>query len=100
MYEIKSEIAPQTVFSVSELNREIKTLLETTIPVVWLEGEISNLKFHSSGHLYFSLKDKESQISAVMWRSRNAGLFFKPQDGMKVLALGKISVYHKRGYYQ
>jgi len=100
MCEIQSEIAPQTVFSVSELNQEVKTLLETTIPVVWLEGEISNLKFHSSGHLYLSLKDKESQISAVMWRSRNAGLFFTPQNGMKVLALGKISVYHKRGYYQ
>ena len=100
MFEIKSELAPKTVFSVSELNHEIKTLLETTIPVVWIEGEISNLKFHSSGHLYFSLKDKESQISAVMWRSRNAGLFFTPQDGMKVLALGKVSVYHKRGYYQ
>ena len=100
MCEIQSEIAPQTVFSVSELNQEVKTLLETTIPVVWLEGEISNLKFHSSGHLYLSLKDKESQISAVMWRSRNAGLFFTPQNGMKMLALGKISVYHKRGYYQ
>lgn len=100
MFEIQSEIAPQNIFTVSKLNREIKELLETSIPVVWLEGEISNLKFHSSGHLYFSLKDKDSQISAVMWRSRNAGLFFTPQDGMKALALGRVSVYHKRGYYQ
>ncbi len=100
MFEIKSEIAPNKILSVSELNHEIKTLLETTFPVLWIEGEISNLKFHSSGHLYFSLKDKESQISAVMWRSRNAQLFFTPQDGMKVHAFGKINVFHKRGYYQ
>lgn len=100
MFEIQSEIAPQNIFTVSKLNREIKKLLETSIPVIWLEGEISNLKFHSSGHLYFSLKDKDSQISSVMWRSRNAALFFTPQDGMKVLALGRVSVYHKRGYYQ
>jgi len=100
MFEIKSEISPQNILSVSDLNHEIKTLLETTIPVLWIEGEISNLKFHSSGHLYFSLKDKESQISAVMWRSRNTQLFFTPQDGMKVHAFGKINVFHKRGYYQ
>lgn len=100
MYEFQSEIAPQTVYTVSQLNQEIKTLLETTLPVIWLEGEISNLKLHSSGHVYFSLKDKDSQISAVMWRSRKANLFFTPQDGMKVLALGRVNVFHKRGYYQ
>ncbi|UCE04680.1 MAG: exodeoxyribonuclease VII large subunit [bacterium] len=100
MFEIQSELDPQHVYSVVELTREIKVLLETTIPVVWVEGEISNLKIHSSGHLYFSLKDKDSQINCVMWRSRNAGLFFTPQDGMKVLVLGKVTVYEKRGYYQ
>jgi len=100
MFEIQSELAPQHVYSVAEISREIKMLLETTIPVVWVEGEISNLKFHTSGHLYFSLKDKDSQINGVMWRSRNVGLFFTPQDGMKVLALGKVTVYEKRGYYQ
>jgi len=100
MLTIESELDPQYVYSVAELTREIKVLLETTIPVVWVEGEISNLKFHSSGHLYFSLKDRDSQISAVMWRSRNAGLFFTPEDGMKVLAMGRVTVYEKRGYYQ
>lgn len=100
MLEIQSELDPQHIYSVAEITREIKLLLETSIPVVWVEGEISNLKFHSSGHLYFSLKDKDSQINCVMWRSRNAGLFFTPQDGMKVLALGKVTVYEKRGYYQ
>ncbi len=100
MFEIQSELDPQHVYSVAEITHEIKLLLETTIPVVWVQGEISNLKFHTSGHLYFSLKDKDSQINCVMWRSRNAGLFFTPQDGMKILALGKVTVYEKRGYYQ
>jgi len=100
MFEIHSELDPQHIYSVAELTREIKVLLETTIPMVWVQGEISNLKFHSSGHLYFSLKDKDSQITCVMWRSRNAALFFTPQDGMKILALGKVTVYEKRGYYQ
>jgi len=100
MIEAQSELEPQHIYTVAELTYEIKVLLETNIPIVWLEGEISNLKFHSSGHLYFSLKDKNSQISCVMWRSRNVSLFFTPQDGMKVLALGKVTVYEKRGYYQ
>lgn len=100
MLEIQSELDPQHIYSVIELTREIKWLLETTIPMVWVEGEISNLKFHTSGHLYFSLKDKDAQIPSVMWRNRNLALAFTPQDGMKVLALGKISVYEKRGYYQ
>lgn len=100
MNGFQSEIAPQSVYTVSELNQEIKTLLETTIPAIWLEGEISNLKIHSSGHVYFSLKDRDSQIPAVMWRTRFADVFFTPQDGMKVIALGKIAVFHKRGYYQ
>ncbi len=99
-FEFQSAMDPGNVMTVSELNYSIKELLETSIPVLWLEGEISNFKFHSSGHVYFSLKDKESQIPAVMWRSRNAQLFFTPQDGMKVLALGKVNVFHKRGYYQ
>ncbi len=100
MNDIQSELAPQHIYSVAELTREIKLLLETTIPVIWVIGEISNLKLHSSGHLYFSLKDRDSQLSCVMWRSRNMALFFTPQDGMKVLALGKVTVYEKRGYYQ
>jgi len=100
MPEFESELAPHHIFSVSELTTEVKLLLETTIPIVWLEGEISNLTFHSSGHLYFSLKDRDAQMSAVMWRSRNASLFFTPQDGMKVLALGRVTVYQKRGVYQ
>jgi len=100
MLDFQSELAPQHVYSVSELTTEIKVLLETTLPIIWLEGEISNLTFHSSGHLYFSLKDRDAQISCVMWRSRNVSLFFTPQDGKKVLAMGRVSVYQKRGVYQ
>ncbi|NIA29116.1 MAG: exodeoxyribonuclease VII large subunit [Actinobacteria bacterium] len=90
----------QVVYSVAEITQEIKILLESGIPAIWVQGEISNFVHHSSGHNYFSLKDKETQISAVMWRSRNSSLFFTPKNGMKVLAFGAIRVYEKRGTYQ
>jgi exodeoxyribonuclease VII large subunit len=90
----------RTILSVSELTRRIKGMLERGFPVVALQGEISNYKQHSSGHLYFSIKDEHAQIQAVIWRSRAAGLTFTPQDGMKVFARGKITVYEVRGVYQ
>jgi exodeoxyribonuclease VII large subunit len=89
-----------SVYSVSELTNEIKLILETSIPSVWVEGEISNFTHHQSGHIYFSLKDEKAQIAAVMWRNRNQMLFFAPQNGMKVRALGNVRVYEKRGNYQ
>ncbi len=95
-----SLIHQEDIYSVSELTNEIKILLETGIPPVWVQGELSNFVHHSSGHMYFSLKDRDSQISCVMWRSRNAAMFFTPQDGMKVNALGQVRVYEKRGNYQ
>jgi len=97
-FDSSSEASPK--ITVSQLTREIKILLENSLPVVWLEGEISNFKHHSSGHMYFSLKDEDAQIPCVMWRGRNASLYFSPQDGMKVLALGHVTVYEKRGAYQ
>lgn len=100
MFEIQSELDVPHVYSVAELTREIKVLLETSLPVCWVEGEISNFKIHTSGHFYFSLKDNDAQMPCVMWRSRNMALFFTPKDGMKVRAWGKITVYEKRGYYQ
>ncbi|MDZ7263901.1 MAG: exodeoxyribonuclease VII large subunit [candidate division KSB1 bacterium] len=100
MLEIQSELDIPQVYSVAELTREIKVLLETSLPVCWVEGEISNFKIHTSGHFYFSLKDNDAQLPCVMWRSRNVALFFTPQDGMKVRALGRVTVYEKRGYYQ
>ncbi len=87
-------------YTVSELTRSIKVLLEGTLPPVAVMGELSNVKLHSSGHLYFTLKDESSQISGVMWRSRVAGLTFQPADGMKVLVSGRVTVYEVRGVYQ
>jgi exodeoxyribonuclease VII large subunit len=88
------------VLSVHQLNLQIKGLIEGATGVVWVQGEISNFKSHTSGHFYFSLKDKQSQISAVMFRGSNGRLKFKPEDGMEVLARGRISVYEPRGSYQ
>jgi len=88
------------VFSVSEITHTIKLLLEENIPTVWVMGEISNFKPHYSGHLYFSLKDENAQISAVIWKSRAENLTFSPEDGQLVQALGNISVYEKSGRYQ
>ncbi|MEK7263053.1 MAG: exodeoxyribonuclease VII large subunit, partial [Bacteroidota bacterium] len=88
------------ILSVGELTRRIKSVLETDFEEVTVEGEISNFKRHSSGHFYFSLKDSAAQISCTMWRGRNASMKFSPQDGMKVVARGSISVYEPRGNYQ
>ncbi|MBQ5383068.1 MAG: exodeoxyribonuclease VII large subunit, partial [Treponema sp.] len=89
------------LMTVTQLTTLIKNMLEGTFPNVMLKGEISNFKENSaSGHLYFVLKDKESQISAVMFRGRAAGLNFKPKDGMMVNVRGSISVYGPRGNYQ
>lgn len=89
-----------SIYSVEQLNIYIKQLIEGQIGVVWVKGEISNFKAHSSGHFYFSLKDSKSQITAVMFRGHNARLKFKPADGMEVLVRGRITVYEPRGNYQ
>ena len=88
------------IVSVSDITRQIKMSLEQRFPRVWIQGEISNFKHHTSGHLYFTLKDEGAQISATMWRNRVASLLFTPEDGMKVIARGGITVYPPRGSYQ
>ena len=88
------------VYAVSELNRYIHQLLEGEFSQIWVQGEISNFKAHSSGHFYFSLKDKTSQMSAVSFRGFNSKLKFMPENGMEVLIQGKITVYEPRGSYQ
>jgi len=88
------------IYSVSEINREIKILLESTFDYLTVMGEISNFKTYQSGHWYFTLKDENSQISCVMWRGLNSYVFFTPQDGMKVIVTGRINVYEPRGNYQ
>jgi exodeoxyribonuclease VII large subunit len=88
------------VWTVSETNRRVKQLLEGGFPSVAISGELSNLKMHSSGHMYFTLKDDDAQISGVMWRSRVGNLSFVPTDGMKVVVTGRLTVYEVRGNYQ
>lgn len=88
------------VLTIEELNLSIKQLLEGQLSLIWVRGEISNFKAHTSGHFYFSLKDAKSQISAVMFRGHNSRLKFKPTDGMEVIVRGRISVYEPRGSYQ
>ncbi len=90
----------EKVYSVSEITREIRMRLEDGFQMVWVEGEISNFTRHSSGHFYFSLKDAQAQISCVMWRGRNQNLLFHPEDGMKVLVQGSITVFERQGRYQ
>ncbi|MEW6510714.1 MAG: exodeoxyribonuclease VII large subunit [Bacteroidota bacterium] len=90
----------QQPLTVTELTRRIKQTLEGGYPSVLVEGEISNVRRHTSGHLYFTLKDEGAQLSGVMWRSRVSGLRFEPEDGMKVIVAGRISVYEPRGAYQ
>lgn len=90
----------EDAFTVSQLTGLIKTMLEGSFSNVVLKGEISNFKPSASGHLYFSLKDSNAQISAVMFRGSASYLNFKPKDGTFVLVKGKISVYEPRGNYQ
>lgn len=93
-------ISSETVLSVEQLNHQIRQLIESEFQTVWVRGELSNFKPHSSGHFYFSLKDAKSQIKAVMFRGYNAKLKFKPHDGLEVLVRGKVTVYEPRGDYQ
>ncbi len=87
-------------YSVSEITFLIRNMLEDKFPNVSIEGEISNFRPSSTGHYYFTLKDKDALISVVMFKNRLSSLKFKPEDGMLALARGSISVYPRRGSYQ
>ena len=91
---------PRSLYTVSELTREIKDLLEHEFPLVWVVGEISNLRMPVSGHCYFTLKDSNAQISAVMFKGQANRLKFDLVDGLAVVGLGRLSVYEPRGSYQ
>ncbi len=88
------------IFSVSEITRDIRSILESSFAQIWVEGEVSNFKFHTSGHMYFSLKDEEAQINCVMFRRENQTLVFEMKDGVRLVCFGKVSVYPPRGQYQ
>ncbi len=88
------------IYTISELTQSIREILENTFREVWVEGEVSNFVKHSSGHMYFSLKDAGAVLACAFFRSANQGLKFQIEDGMNVVCFGKISVYDKRGQYQ
>ncbi|MDL1963203.1 MAG: exodeoxyribonuclease VII large subunit [Deltaproteobacteria bacterium] len=88
------------IYTVSELTSEIKSLLEESFPFVWISGEISNLSTPVSGHYYFTLKDENAHIRAVMFRGQNRKLKFMLEDGLSIIGLGRINLYAPRGTYQ
>jgi len=91
----------RNILSVTELNLQVRQLVEGTFPLgVWVGAEMRNIKFHSSGHLYFSLTDEESTVDGVMWRNVAQNIGFKPEDGMKVEAFGAPTLWEKTGRYQ
>ncbi|HLG55965.1 MAG TPA: exodeoxyribonuclease VII large subunit [Vicinamibacterales bacterium] len=88
------------VHTVSELTSRIRTLVEQEFFEIWVEGELSNCRVWNTGHMYFTLKDAHAQIKGVMFRSSLLRLRFKPQDGLRVVARGRVSVYDPKGEYQ
>ena len=98
--DANSPMLPDKVYSVTELTRLIKTELEGSFPCVWVEGEIADFAQAHSGHLYFTLKDANSQLKAVMWRSAANKIKFDLHSGLQVICRGPINVYEPRGTYQ
>ncbi len=96
---MKEDLYPD-ILTVSDLTKEIKTSLEQKFSRVSVIGEISNFKAHISGHWYFVLKDSGAVINCTMWKGFNQHVFFTPEDGMKIIVNGKISIYPPRGAYQ
>ena len=88
------------IFSVSEITKSIKFVLESSFEKISVEGEISNFKSHGSGHWYFNLKDENAVINCTMWKGINNYVFFSPEDGMKVIITGRVTVFPPRGSYQ
>ncbi|MDP3791267.1 MAG: exodeoxyribonuclease VII large subunit [Candidatus Omnitrophota bacterium] len=97
---MKNEQKEKHVYSVSELTKYIRVIIEDSFPGVWVEGEMSNFILHTSGHMYFSLKDANSVIKCAMFKRANEKLKFNLKSGMKIIAFGSVSVYEARGDYQ
>ncbi len=92
--------AGEPVYSVSQVNREARMLLEAGFPALWVSGEISNLARPASGHMYFSLKDEQAQVRCAMFRGASRGLRFRPDNGQQVMVRARVSLYETRGEYQ
>lgn len=98
---LHKKMREERIYTISELNRKARQILEGEIGSVWLKGEVSNLTRAMSGHLYFTLKDEGSQISAVRFKGRSAFLHSPTiEDGMEILAYGRLTIYEPRGRYQ
>jgi exodeoxyribonuclease VII large subunit len=98
--EVEATAPRRDVYTVSRLNREVRSVLERALSVIWVEGELSNFSQPASGHWYFSLKDRGAQLRCAMFRMHNALVGFTPRDGAQLLLRGRISVYEARGEYQ
>ena len=96
---LRAEPAPR-ILTVTQLAALVRAALEGGVGSVWVAGEISNLRRAPSGHVYFTLKDEESQLDAVLFRSAAQALAFRPADGMEVLVYGRVSLYPARGALQ
>lgn len=92
--------AERDIYSVARLNAEARLLLESGLPSLWVEGEISNFACPASGHWYFTLKDRDAQIRCAMFRARNSQVGFRPRDGQQMVVRGRVSLYEPRGDYQ
>lgn len=90
----------RTILSVSELNRAVRHLLESNLPLFWIQGEISNLKCYPSGHWYFSLKDADAQVRCVIFNHKNRYIDWQPKDGLRVEVLASVTLYEPRGDFQ
>ena len=94
------ELPERKIYSVSEFTEKLKTLLEREFPSLWIQGEVSNFRQAASGHLYFTLKDDAAQIRCVMFKLQSRFMKFRPEDGLQVIAWGRVAVYGPRGEYQ
>ncbi|MDL1970819.1 MAG: exodeoxyribonuclease VII large subunit [Candidatus Desulfofervidaceae bacterium] len=101
MEELSLFSVPQPkVYTVSEITEAIKQILESEFPLIWVEGEISNARCPLSGHFYFTLKDEKAQLGAVLFKGQRRWLKFEPEDGLKVICQGRITVYPPHGNYR
>ena len=98
--ENNSLVKPDKIYTVSDVTRMVKEELESSFPLLWVEGEISNFYCHQSGHLYFTLKDEASQLKTVMFRGEARKVPFELKNGLQVVSKGRINVYEPRGEYQ
>ncbi len=94
------KIKKEDIFSVSDVNKIVKNIIDRNLPALWVEGEMANYTAHSSGHIYFSIKDKDATLRCAFFRQYNLESTFYPKNGDKVICFGKLDVYEKTGTYQ